>query len=61
MLVPDEAGEVQGHGSGRRVLFGPAVLLGDRVVQRVPIVWVHRVAALVFAAIGVTVLLGAGN
>jgi len=39
----------------------PAVLLGDKVVQWVPIVWVHRIAALVFAAIGVAVLLGAGG
>ena len=106
MLVPDEAGEVQGHSSGRWGLFGltvvafflaemgyktqiatimlaarynewwvvtagttlgmmlanvPAVLLGDKVVQWVPIVWVHRIAALVFAAIGVAVLLGAGG
>jgi putative Ca2+/H+ antiporter (TMEM165/GDT1 family) len=106
MLVPDEAGDVQGHGSSRWGLFGltvvafflaemgdktqiatimlaarysewlwvtagttlgmmlanvPAVLLGDRVVQWVPIAWVHRVAALVFAAIGVAVLLGAGG
>ena len=61
MLVPDEAGEVQGHGSGRWGLFGPAVLLGDTVVQWVPIVWVHRVAELVFAAIGVAVLLGVGG
>ena len=34
----------------------PVVYLGDRVTRRVPIVWVHRVAALVFAALGVAVL-----
>ena len=39
----------------------PAVLLGDKVVKWVPIVWVHRIAALVFAAIGIAVLLGVGS
>ncbi len=39
----------------------PAVLLGDKVVRWVPIAWVHRIAALVFAGIGVAVLLGLGS
>lgn len=39
----------------------PAVLLGEKVVQWVPIAWVHRVAALVFAAMGVAVLSGVGS
>jgi putative Ca2+/H+ antiporter (TMEM165/GDT1 family) len=39
----------------------PAVLLGDKVVKWVPIAWVHRVAALLFAGIGVAMLLGAGS
>ncbi len=39
----------------------PAVLLGDRAVTFVPIRWVHRIAAVVFAAIGVAVLAGAGG
>ena len=39
----------------------PAVLFGDRVVRRVPIVWVHRVAALVFLVLGIAVLAGAGG
>ena len=38
----------------------PAVLLGDKVVKWVPIVWVHRIAALVFAAIGLAMLAGVG-
>ncbi len=38
----------------------PAVLLGDRVLNRVPVQWVHRIAALVFAALGVAVWAGAG-
>ncbi len=39
----------------------PAVLLGDKVVKWVPIAWVHRVAAGVFAVIGVLLLLGMGS
>jgi putative Ca2+/H+ antiporter (TMEM165/GDT1 family) len=39
----------------------PAVFLGDRVVRRVPIAWVHRIAALVFASLGVAVLMGVGG
>ncbi len=39
----------------------PAVYLGDRVTRWVPIVWVHRIAALVFAALGVAVLAGLGG
>ncbi len=39
----------------------PAVLLGDKVVKWLPIAWVHRVAALIFAGIGVALLLGAGR
>jgi putative Ca2+/H+ antiporter (TMEM165/GDT1 family) len=36
----------------------PAVLFGDRVLTRMPVQWVHRIAAIVFAAIGVAVLAG---
>lgn len=104
MLIPDEADEVEGRGSGRLGVFGltvvafflaemgdktqiatvmlaarfddlvtvtagttlgmmianvPAVLLGDKVVKRVPVHWVHRIAAAVFALLGVAVLAGA--
>jgi putative Ca2+/H+ antiporter (TMEM165/GDT1 family) len=45
---------------GMMVANVPAVLLGDKVVHWVPIAWVHRVAALLFAAIGVAMLMGAG-
>ena len=38
----------------------PAVLFGDKVVKWVPLAWVHRAAALVFAVLGVLVLLGVG-
>ena len=39
----------------------PAVLLGEAAVKFVPIAWVHRIAAMVFAAIGVAVLAGVGS
>lgn len=106
MLVPDEAGEAEGQGSGRLGVFGltvvafflaemgdktqiatvmlaarydallavtlgttlgmmianvPAVLLGDKAVKFVPIAWVHRIAAAVFAILGVAVLAGVGG
>ena len=106
MLVPDEAGDAEGAGSGRLGVFGvtvvafflaemgdktqiatvmlaakydalvavtagttlgmmianvPAVLLGDKAVKFVPIAWVHRIAAVVFAVIGVLVLAGVGG
>jgi Ca2+/H+ antiporter, TMEM165/GDT1 family len=42
---------------GMMIANVPAVLLGERVVKLVPVQWVHRIAAVVFAAIGVAVLL----
>ena len=38
----------------------PAVLLGDRLAGRLPVKWVHRIAAALFAALGLATLLGAG-
>jgi putative Ca2+/H+ antiporter (TMEM165/GDT1 family) len=43
---------------GMMIANVPAVLFGDKVLARLPVQWVHRVAALVFAAIGVAVLAG---
>ncbi|WP_119291276.1 TMEM165/GDT1 family protein [Azohydromonas sediminis] len=105
LLVPDDAGEVEGRGQGRLGVFAltvvaffvaemgdktqvatvmlaakydqlvavtagttlgmmianvPAVLLGDRAVKVVPVAWVHRIAAAVFALLGVAVLAGYG-
>ena len=34
----------------------PLVIFGQRLVQHIPMAWVHRVAALVFAVLGVLVL-----
>ena len=45
---------------GMMIANVPAVLLGDKVVKWVPIAWVHRIAAAVFAALGVLILAGAG-
>jgi putative Ca2+/H+ antiporter (TMEM165/GDT1 family) len=39
----------------------PAVLLGERAVKLVPAQWVHRIAAVVFALLGVAVLAGVGG
>src|SRR5512139_2209330 len=103
MLIPDEADEVEGRGSGRLGVFGltvvafflaemgdktqiatvmlaarfgdlvtvtagttlgmmianvPAVLLGEHAVKRLPARWVHRIAAAVFAVLGMLVLAG---
>jgi Ca2+/H+ antiporter, TMEM165/GDT1 family len=38
----------------------PAVLLGERIVSRMPVKWVHRIAALLFGGMGLWVLLGGG-
>ena len=46
---------------GMMIANVPAVLLGDKVVKFVPIAWVHRIAAALFAAIGVAVLAGIGS
>lgn len=38
----------------------PAVYLGDRIANRVPLRLVHGIAALIFAVLGLATLLGAG-
>ncbi|MCU0969679.1 MAG: TMEM165/GDT1 family protein [Rubrivivax sp.] len=43
---------------GMMIANVPAVLLGERAVRRVPVAWVHRIAAAVFAVLGVLVLAG---
>jgi putative Ca2+/H+ antiporter (TMEM165/GDT1 family) len=42
---------------GMMIANVPAVLLGDKVLKKVPVQWVHRIAAVVFAALGVALLL----
>jgi putative Ca2+/H+ antiporter (TMEM165/GDT1 family) len=39
----------------------PAVLLGERAVRFVPLQWVHRIAAALFALLGVLALAGVGS
>jgi putative Ca2+/H+ antiporter (TMEM165/GDT1 family) len=39
----------------------PAVLLGERLARRMPVMLVHGIAALIFAVLGVATLLGAGE
>ena len=46
---------------GMMIANVPAVLLGDKAVKFVPIAWVHRIAAIVFASLGLAVLLGLGS
>ena len=45
---------------GMMLANGPAVLFGDALIRRVPMAWVHRAAALLFAVLGVLMLLGVG-
>lgn len=55
------AAVVAGTTLGMLLANVPAVYLGDKAVKFLPIVWVHRIAAVIFAAIGAAVLLGAGR
>ncbi len=55
------AAVVAGTTLGMMIANVPAVLLGDRLAGRLPVVWIHRAAACVFAALGVATLLGAGE
>jgi putative Ca2+/H+ antiporter (TMEM165/GDT1 family) len=50
-----------GTTAGMMLANVPAVLLGERLAGRIPVAWVHRVAAALFAALGAATLLGAGG
>lgn len=52
---------VLGTTLGMMIANTPAVLLGDRIAGRLPVSLVHTSAALIFALLGVAVLLGAGD
>jgi len=52
---------VGGTTLGMMIANVPAVLIGERMAARVPVRVVHAVAAMVFAALGVATLLGAGS
>jgi putative Ca2+/H+ antiporter (TMEM165/GDT1 family) len=53
-------GVVAGTTLGMMIANVPAVLLGERLLRKVPLKLVHAVAAAIFAALGVATLLGAG-
>ena len=46
---------------GMMIANVPAVLLGERIAQRMPVRLVHGIAAAIFAALGLATLLGAGQ
>ena len=52
---------VAGTTFGMMIANVPAVLLGDRIAERLPVRTVHAVAAAIFAVLGVATLLGAGE
>ncbi|MFN4065325.1 UPF0016 domain-containing protein [Azoarcus communis] len=51
---------VAGTTLGMMIANVPAVLLGDRIAQRMPVRLVHAIAAAIFAVLGVATLMGAG-
>ena len=55
------AAVVAGTTLGMMLTNVPAVYFGDRIANRVPLKLVHGLAALVFAALGIATLLGAGE
>lgn len=52
---------VAGTTLGMMIANVPAVLLGERITRVVPIALVHRIAAVVFAVLGVMALLNVGQ
>jgi Ca2+/H+ antiporter, TMEM165/GDT1 family len=41
---------------GMMIANVPAVLLGERAVRVLPVQWIHRIAALIFAGLGIAIL-----
>ncbi len=52
---------VAGTTLGMLIADVPAVFLGDRLAQRIPLKLVHGIAALIFALLGVATLFGLGE
>ena len=52
---------VAGTTLGMMIADVPAVFLGDKLSAKLSLKWVHATAALVFAALGVATLMGAGE
>ncbi len=55
------AAVVIGTTLGMMIANVPAVLVGDRIAQRMPVAIVHRIASVIFALLGIATLLGAGG
>lgn len=55
------AAVVAGTTLGMMIANVPAVFLGEKIAQRIPVKLVHRIAAAIFLALGVATLLGAGK
>ena len=58
---PDPLWVVAGTTLGMLIADVPAVFIGDRLAARIPMKLVHGLAALMFAALGIATLLGAGS
>jgi putative Ca2+/H+ antiporter (TMEM165/GDT1 family) len=52
---------VAGTTLGMMIANVPAVFLGERIAQRLPVRLVHGIAAAIFAILGIAALLGAGE
>jgi putative Ca2+/H+ antiporter (TMEM165/GDT1 family) len=52
---------VAGTTLGMMIANVPAVLLGDRIADKMPVELVHRIAAAIFAVLGIATLLGVGQ
>lgn len=52
---------VAGTTLGMMIANVPAVILGDRIANRIPVRVVHSIAAAIFAILGIATLLGAGE
>ena len=52
---------VAGTTLGMMVANVPAVIMGDKIADKMPVKLVHRIAATIFAVLGIATLLGAGE
>jgi putative Ca2+/H+ antiporter (TMEM165/GDT1 family) len=52
---------VAGTTLGMLIADVPAVFIGDKLANRIPMALVHRIAAAIFAVLGIATLLGAGR
>ncbi len=52
---------IMGTTLGMLIANVPAVFIGDKLADRIPMKLVHTIAAFIFAALGVATLLGAGS